>query len=400
MPLRQLTDIERHRLQRLTGESVEVTLIQPTRTGLQKSILDATAPVRNYLRENDLHDYDQQRQGTDHRIYLEGELLGANLVLPSRVSLYRPETKNGDPRIWFRGLPDYAEPDDMLAITAHEGRLIVINLTRIDLDRILDVLRHGALWEIIQQIKGEATSIAQELLARLRAIAAGGLVPSVMDAHADTAIGRTLEDALGIAMNPKRAPDYRGIELKSYRLAKKPGRENRKTLFAQVPKWEVSKFKSSTEILDTFGYERGGQFKLYCEVSTRRPNSQGLFFKINDRAGQLDEWSTRTDIGAFASWAMADLRASLLAKHNETFWVGARAHTIDGKEHFDFMDVLHTRKPIASQFDILLEQGEITMDHLIKRNARGRGNEKGPLFKVNTAALGLLFPPPETYVLR
>ena len=80
MPLRQLTDIERHRLQRLTGESVDVTLIQPTRTGLQKSILDATAPVRNYLRENDLHDYDQQRQGTDHRIYLEGDLMEANLV--------------------------------------------------------------------------------------------------------------------------------------------------------------------------------------------------------------------------------------------------------------------------------------------------------------------------------
>lgn len=400
MPLRQLRDVERHRLQRLTGESVDVTLIQPTRTGLQKSILDATAPVRNYLREHDLHDYDQQRQGTDHRIYLEGNLVEANLVRPSRVSLYRPETKNGDPRIWFRGLPEYAEADDMLAITAHEGRLIVINLTRIDLDHVLDVQRHGSLWEIIQQIKGEATSIAQELLARLRAIAAGGPVPSVMDAHADTAIGRTLEDALGIAMNPNRAPDYRGIELKSYRRAKKAGRENRKTLFAQVPKWEISKFKSSTEILNTFGYERGGQFKLYCEVSTRRANSQGLFLKLNDREGQLDEYSTRADIGVFASWVMADLRQTLLAKHNETFWISASALNIDGREHFNFIDVLHTKKPIASQFDILLEQGEITVDHLIKRNARGRGNEKGPLFKVRTTALGLLFPPPETYTLN
>jgi hypothetical protein len=400
MSLRQLTDIERSRLKRLTGESVDVTLIQPTRTGLEKSILDATAAVRNYLRENDLHDYDLQQQGTDHRIYLEGDLMEAGLVRPSRVSLYRPETKNGDPRIWFRGLPQYALPDDMIAITAHEGRLIVINLTRIDLDHILDVQRQGALWDIIQQIKGEATSVSRELLARLRVIAANGFVPSVMDDPADTAIGRTLEDALGIAMNPNRAPDYQGIELKSFRRAKKAGRENRKTLFAQVPKWEISKFKSSTEILDTFGYEREGQFKLYCEVSTRRPNSQGLFFKINDRAGQLDEVSTREDIGVFASWIMSDLRAALLAKHNETFWVGARAKIIDGREHFDFTDVLHTRKPIASQFDILLEQGEITMDHLIKRNPRGRGNEKGPLFKVNPGALGLLFPPPETYALH
>ncbi len=288
----------------------------------------------------------------------------------------------------------------MLAISAHEGRLIVINLTRIDIDHVLDVQKSGPLWEVIQEIKGEATSVAQELLGRLRGIAAGGPVRSVMEDHADTAIGRTLEAALDIAMNPNRAPDYKGIELKSYRRAKKAGRENRKTLFAQVPKWEISKFKSSTQILDTFGYERSGQFKLYCEVSTRKPNSQGLFFKLNDRAGQLDECSTRAEIGAFASWLMADLRASLLAKHNETFWVGAKPQTIDGVEHFEFLDVLHTKKPIASQFDILLEQGEITMDHLIKRNARGRGNEKGPLFKINTSAMGLLFPPPEVYTLR
>lgn len=400
MPLRQLTDIERERLKRLTGESVDVTLIQPTRTGLEKSILDATAPVRTYLRDNDLHDYDQQRQGIESRVYLEGDLMEANFVRPSRVSLYRPTTKTGDPRIWFRGLPDYATPDDMLAITAHEGRLVVINLSRIDLAQILDVEQYGALWEAIQQIKGAANSIAQELLGRLRSIVARGPVPSVMAERADTAIGRTLETALGIAMNANRAPDYRGIELKSYRRAANASRENRKTLFAQVPKWEISKFKSSTEILDNFGYARDEQFKLYCTTSARRANSQGLIFKINDRAGQLDECSTNAEIGAFASWLMTDLRTALLEKHNETFWVAAHANIVDGLEHFDFTDVLHTKKPIASQFDILLEQGEITMDHLIKRNSRGRGAEKGPLFKINTSALELLFPPPESYALR
>ena len=97
---------------------------------------------------------------------------------------------------------------------------------------------------------------------------------------------------------------------------------------------------------------------------------------------------------------MTDLRTALLEKHNETFWVAAHANIVDGREHFDFTDVLHTKKPIASQFDILLEQGEITMDHLIKRNSRGRGAEKGPLFKINTSALELLFPPPENYILR
>lgn len=49
--------------------------------------------------------------------------------------------------------------------------------------------------------------------------------------------------------------------------------------------------------------------------------------------------------------------------------------------------------------DILLEQGEITMDHLIKRNAKGRVSEKGPLFKIKAASLDLLFPPSTRHTL-
>ena len=400
MALRQLTEIERQRLKRLTAESVEVTLIQPTRTGLGKSILDATAPVRTCLRDNHIHDYNQQSQGTESRTYIKADLMSEALVHPSRASLYRPTTKKGDPRIWFTGLPEYAQPDDMVAIAAHDGRLALINLTRVDVDRVLDDLQRGALWELLQEIKGAATSISNELLARLRGIAAVGLVPSVMATHADTAIGRTLEAALGIQMNAKRAPDYKGIELKAYRRAPTIARENRKTLFAKVPNWEISKFKSSAEILNSFGYAREDDFKLYCTTSTQKSNSQGLSFKFSSSGDQLDEHSSKKEIGAFASWLMDDLRSALLEKHNETFWIAATAHMVAGREHFDFLDVRHTRKPITSQFDILLEQGEITMDHLIKRNAKGRVSEKGPLFKINTAALDMLFPPSKTYPLH
>ena len=42
-----------------------------------------------------------------------------------------------------------------------------------------------------------------------------GFVPSIMNIRADTAVGRTLETALGIPINSAKEPDYRGIELKS-----------------------------------------------------------------------------------------------------------------------------------------------------------------------------------------
>ncbi len=60
---------------------------------------------------------------------------------------------------------------------------------------------------------------------------------------------------------------------------------------------------------------------------------------------------------------------------------------------------LEHSKPIVSQFDILLEQGIITLDHLIKRTASGKVVEKGPLFKIKPTGLGLLFPPSMVYNL-
>ncbi len=388
-------------MERLTSAAIEFVLIQPTATGLGKSILDATAAVRNFLREKGLHDYEHQGKGArEHGEVLRASLFDQNRHIESRASLYRPETKNGDPRIWFSGLPRFAGADDMLAIAVHDGTLVVFNLTRTDICDVLENRRPGPLLAVLDDLSRQATFVADELLGKLRAIAARGLVPSVMSVSADTAVGRTLESALGIGINSRREPDYKGIEIKSYRRSQRASRETRKTLFAQVPNWRISRFKSSAEILDRFGYERGDDYKLYCTVSARSPNSQGLYLKIDGSAEILDECSTRAELGAFASWAMVDLRNALAAKHNETFWVGARVLVVGGQDHFEFTDVLHTRKPILTQLDVLIEQGEITMDHLIKRNANGRCSEKGPLFKIRAASLGLLFPPSRTYALK
>ena len=49
----------------------------------------------------------------------------------------------------------------------------------------------------------------------------------------------------------------------------------------------------------------------------------------------------------------------------------------------------------------LLDEGIITMDHLIKRkNKTGAAAEKGPLFKINPKNLMLLFPESKIYNLE
>ena len=42
---------------------ISVAFLVPTPTGYEKSIMDATIPVRQLLREANIHDYDQQKQG-------------------------------------------------------------------------------------------------------------------------------------------------------------------------------------------------------------------------------------------------------------------------------------------------------------------------------------------------
>ncbi len=391
--MRTLTLKELAALAALTSRNIEACLLEPTKTGLEKSILDATHPVRAYLKNKGIHNFDQQLQGPDHKVMQRAFLLGHSLKQEATASLYRPQTKLGDPRIWFKGLGGgYCQPNDIIAIVAHQNDLYLINLTRSDVPTLVQS-PNSPIGDLAFEMNNFANSVADELLAKLRHIASRGPVPS--EVNADTGIGRTLETLLGINQNSSKQPDYQGIEIK----ASRGKRQNRKNLFAQVPNWSISAFKSSAEVLNHFGYRRGMDFKLYCTVTTRKPNSQGLQLRVATDLQQLLEHSQDIEIGDFLIWELDTLHRRLLEKHNETFWVTADSVYIEGIEHFLFKTVEHTRKPLSAQFDILLEQGQITLDHLIKRKTDGRVVEKGPLFKINPKYVNLLFPPSQTYDL-
>ena len=391
--MRQLTPIEIDRIKILTENSVELCLIEPTETGLVKSIMDATGSVRNFLKTKGIHNFELQNQGQESKVQITSKLIDSDKVINSLASLYRPNTKNGDPRIWFKGLGNYSEANDILGIIEFDGILYVLNITQIDLSKLLNSNILNPLKELVNEINQISNEVSDELLVLLNKIASKGPIPAML--NADTAIGRTLETLLGIDINSSKKPDYKGIELKSYRDKK----GNRKNLFAQVPDWNLSKFKSSAEILNNFGYSRGEDFKLYCTVSALVRNSQGLTLKLDSKINQLLENSDKANIGDFIAWNLETLHNRLLEKHNETFWIAADSIMIDNKEHFQFKKVEHTRKPIVTQFDILLEQGIITLDHLIKRKPTGSVVEKGPIFKIKPNSLDLLFPPSQTYTL-
>ena len=196
-------------------------------------------------------------------------------------------------------------------------------------------------------------------------------------------------------MNFSKSPDYKGIELKSFR----DSRNNRKSLFGKTPDWELSKFKSRVEILDAFGYWEKGVFRLYNTIRGTGRNAQGLILKIEDKKDWLVENSDRPEIGDFLVWKMETLRKELLKKHKETFWIRADSKIEDNNEYFHFTEVDHAKNTMIDKCEILVETGAITLDYPIKRMPDGKVIDKGCNFKLKSNCLDLLFPPSEKYLL-
>lgn len=373
----------------LVSLGIEFSIFEPTITGLQKSILDATRPVRSHFESENFHFYDQQGLGPDYKIIVHAYFVTSDAITPSRVSLYRPKTKQGDPRMWFRSLSSFSNPSEQIAIVVFEGGLYLFNLSRISIENLAPGSEAA---RFIEHYVRSKNSIADELLQKLKEIAKSPIRAVV---KGDTAVGMAVELALNIVANCSKQPDYKGIELKAGREGK-----NRTTLFAQVADWAISPCKSSASILDRYGYHRDGDFKLYCTVSTQKPNSQGLQFFYNESTDQLFEEDLYGN--TVAIWPGELLRKRLLQKHAETFWINAISTMINGIEHFELISVTHTKQPLESQLLPLIQSGVITMDHLIKRKGGSKPtvSEKGPLFKIDKRNLALLFPEPKTYSLR
>ncbi len=223
--MRKLTESEQEKIKFLTKNQVSLTLIEPTETGLKKSIMDATGSVRSYLKSENIHDYELQRQGTESKIIIPAIIHSGFKTIKSKASLYRPSTKKGDPRIWFYGLTKVTAPNDIIAITYFDSQFQVFNLTKLDVRELINSSIQNPFQDLINAINTTENEVAFELLTMLRKIANAGPIPSIVDA--DTSVGRTLETALGIAINSSKQPDYKGIELKSFRNS----RTNRKNLF-------------------------------------------------------------------------------------------------------------------------------------------------------------------------
>lgn len=404
--MRPFTPFEKTNMEYLVNHNVKFTQVQVTATGLKKSILDATTPIRTYFKENNVHDYELQAQGPENKITKKTYILTGGKVIESTTSMYRPVTKEGDPRLWVYRLKETTEADDIHAIIAQNpDELYVINLTKVDIPRFCETDIENPIRDLVKGLSDYADIVSEELLYRLLEFKGVWIDTNL---RADTAIGRQVEALLGIDMNASREPDYKGIELKSFR-SQRPN--IKKNLFCKVPDWDISYLKSGAEIVEKYGYLSGGvksyRNTLYCKA----PNSQSLRLNMNypdnlleieeDRKIAEDVYKKIADV---AVWRLQTLHQCLLQKHRETFWIEVDSRLGEqGQEQFRFNKIEHTRNPNVSQFDILLEQSMITVDLLLGRPkvdlATGKPKKGGDAvsFKIKKSAAGLLFPQSKFY---
>jgi hypothetical protein len=361
----------------------EFALIRLTSTMLEKSIIDASDPLRTILREYDIVNYDNLLQGKEYKILKDSHVFLDSNIVNMRTSFYRPTTKLGDPRIWTYGLKKYIPSGTLIYFTVFQGNLVVIPLiTTESLEKLLPEYFGG----------NEDYLILEELMQRLSIISNQWIKSVSPFKSSPKDVGETLEKCLGISPNSVAQADFKGaIELK----CKRAGAGNLDTLFSMVPNWDISALKSSTDIMMTYGYpsnKYSGFKDLYVTVSNK-PNNQGLFLEVDDEKRIINQRSTINGIiNEVCSWEYSAVKKKLQEKHPKTAWLVAEEKVINGEIHFNYNKLQLTQRPIFSQFTTLINQGIVTYDWRGRvRTDRTGYKDKGHCYRILPRNRSLLF---------
>ncbi|AXE62016.1 MvaI/BcnI family restriction endonuclease [Candidatus Thioglobus sp. NP1] len=379
----------------ILGHNYDVAFLVPTETGLKKSILDAHQSIKALFQREQFHDYENQRQGDIYKA--TAHYITSNEIFDKTVSLYRPNTKKGDPRIWISGLNRLAKAGNLIALVIANQDLYIINCS--DKKSLNYALETG-----LPKVKLDTSEVANELLNKLIKVSHKGFIRTIK--AGDTGIGMTIESELGIIANASKKPDYKGIELKSTRVGQKLSQKNRSTLFSCVPEWSLSPSAPKENLLQKRGYfDSDGLLALRHTISGLKPNSLGLFFDLDYVNGYLRQMFKDVNLNDFnaehdTTWLISELKKRLLDKHKETFWIKAVCQGDGINEEFHYVEAEHTMNPYISKFETLIETGIITMDYTMHIKESGKWRDHGFLFKLKPNQLPALFPEAIKHDLR
>lgn len=127
--MRDLTEEEKKKKAILDVLGIPNELLHLTETGLKKSILDATAPIVDLLNTQEIHDYDAQLKGNEHKVMLPCIILNQGNREDTKISFYRPNSKDGDARFWPGRFNKFAETDQLFLMFIENSNIVLLNLS-------------------------------------------------------------------------------------------------------------------------------------------------------------------------------------------------------------------------------------------------------------------------------
>lgn len=155
MNTRELTQDESDKVQTLIGLGIDFALLFVTDTGLTKSILDATSPIIQLLKNKQIHDYDSQRLGTEHKVMLPCIILSNGTREETKSSLYKACTR-GDTRFWPGRFNRFAADGQAFAMFIENRNIILLNLSD---GQPLDTSDGSDFSEIVDRIDFESNEL-------------------------------------------------------------------------------------------------------------------------------------------------------------------------------------------------------------------------------------------------
>ena len=384
----------------LADLNLDFSFLYLTKTSYEKSTIDATIPFRNFLKRNNLHDFDSQKDGPENKIFLPTLILLNDKIFETKSSLYRPnhrknskkKDKRGDPRIWFYGFTKHYKTSPYVAVTTNGKQLIVINLS----DELVreSLSSNGNIYKYLKYLNKEKNKNAKELYEKIKLIYEKGFIPTVVSG--DTGVGMTLEHELGIKPNSSSKPDYKGIELKASRKKK----QIQNTIINRAPNWENSTCKNTKEIIEKYGYykEEKHREQLNTTIYFKRANPRGLYSEIVEKESKL--LIKHSEDGKVIEWNLEELKKGILEKHRETFWVEAESKFIDGIEHFRYFKIVHTKEPNISVLDSLISNNIITIDMNMHIKPNGTAHWRSFALRISKSNRNKFFPKQREFDLR
>jgi len=157
MSARDLTQGESEKAEILNGAGVKYALLFVTDTGLKKNIFDATESIADLLAAENIHDYDLQASGTDHKIMFPCIVLSGPEREETKVSLYRANHR-GDKRFWPGRFRSFAKDSQVFALFVTNSNVVFLNLSD---GFLLDVSGGSYFSEVLEGINLSADGVTE-----------------------------------------------------------------------------------------------------------------------------------------------------------------------------------------------------------------------------------------------